>query len=356
MGEVSLSKEGLGVLLELANITSGSAATTIGMLVDQDIELSSPTIDEFATLDELLLAIPPEAVMAVLQYLHGMESSVCTLLDLPSSLCMANIMMGNTGDAEATEISDIELSAVGEAISQMMGATANSLSQLLSKPVEISAPELCLFSREKLVEMIPECASDGLVLVHYQVVGSTLLPNCVIYQIYPAQHALNQIKTIQSASAGNPPEEAPLPPPSFSSSPPPVSMGAGGAAPEGYAQGPSQPSQAHHQASPVTVRPVEFPSFESHIPVAGAMNKNLELVMDVCLNLTVELGRAELPIKEVLELTRGSVIELNRVAGESVDLFVNGKMIAKGEVVVIEDNFGLRITSIISPADRLRSL
>ena len=78
--------------------------------------------------------------------------------------------------------------------------------------------------------------------------------------------------------------------------------------------------------------------------------------MDVCLNLTVELGRTELPIEDILELTRGSVIELNRVAGEPVDLYANGKMIAKGEVVVIEDNFGLRITSIVSPADRLRGL
>lgn len=135
--------------------------------------------------------------------------------------------------------------------------------------------------------------------------------------------------------------------------PDPVPAAAAAAAATTYA--PSQQMQQSPQ-NPVTVQPVEFPSFDSHVPAYGSINKNLELVMDVCLNLTVELGRTELPIKEVLELTRGSVIELNRVAGESVDLFANGKMIAKGEVVVIEDNFGLRITSIVSPADRLRGL
>jgi flagellar motor switch protein FliN len=101
---------------------------------------------------------------------------------------------------------------------------------------------------------------------------------------------------------------------------------------------------------------VEFASFDQQPNIYGEENKNLQLVMDVTLNLTVELGKTELSIKEVLELTRGSVIELERVAGEPVDLMANGKLIAKGEVVVIEDNFGLRITSIISPADRLRGL
>ena len=108
--------------------------------------------------------------------------------------------------------------------------------------------------------------------------------------------------------------------------------------------------------NPVTVQPVQFQPLDGQPSFYGEMNKNLELVMDVSLSLTVELGKTEISIKEVLELTRGSVIELDRVAGEPVDLLANGKLIAKGEVVVIEDNFGLRITSIVSPADRLRGL
>lgn len=106
----------------------------------------------------------------------------------------------------------------------------------------------------------------------------------------------------------------------------------------------------------VTVKPVQFASFENLTPSQGEINKNLEILMDIKLQLTVELGRTELPIKKVLELTRGSIIELEKVAGEPVELYANGKLVAHGEVVVIEDNFGLRITSITEPEDRLKGI
>ncbi len=105
--------------------------------------------------------------------------------------------------------------------------------------------------------------------------------------------------------------------------------------------------------STVTVQPVKFASFDQLEQVAGEENKNLDILMDVKLQLNVELGRCELPIKKVLELTRGSIIELDKVAGEPVELFANGKLIAHGEVVVIDDNFGLRITSITEPDNRI---
>jgi len=106
----------------------------------------------------------------------------------------------------------------------------------------------------------------------------------------------------------------------------------------------------------VTVQPVQFASFEDLSQAQGETNKNLEILMDIKLQLTVELGRTELPIKKVLELTRGSIIELEKVAGEPVELYANGKLVAHGEVVVIEDNFGLRITSITDPDERLKGI
>lgn len=108
--------------------------------------------------------------------------------------------------------------------------------------------------------------------------------------------------------------------------------------------------------APVTVQPVQFGSFEDLNQTQGEINKNLDILMDIKLQMTVELGRTELPIRKVLELTRGSIIELEKVAGEPVELFANGKLVAHGEVVVIEDNFGLRITSITDPEDRLKGI
>lgn len=116
------------------------------------------------------------------------------------------------------------------------------------------------------------------------------------------------------------------------------------------------PSQEIETDGTVTVQPVKFASFEELSQAQGELNKNLEILMDIKLQLTVELGRTELPIKKVLELTRGSIIELEKVAGEPVELYANGKLVAHGEVVVIEDNFGLRITSITEPEDRLKGI
>lgn|SRR5574344_1661206 len=106
----------------------------------------------------------------------------------------------------------------------------------------------------------------------------------------------------------------------------------------------------------VTVQPVKFASFEDSASAQGEDNKNLDILMDIKLNMTVELGRTEMPIKKVLELTRGSIVELQKIAGEPVDLYANGKLIAHGEVVVIEDNFGLRIISITDPEDRIKGI
>ena len=110
------------------------------------------------------------------------------------------------------------------------------------------------------------------------------------------------------------------------------------------------------EAKTVTVQPVQFASFEDLDQVQGPVNQNLNILLDVKLQLTVELGKTELPIKKVLELTKGSIVTLNKAAGEPVELYANGKLIAYGEVVVIEDNFGLRITHITDPARRLNSL
>ena len=127
-------------------------------------------------------------------------------------------------------------------------------------------------------------------------------------------------------------------------------------APEAKSFEPENVTEQAKSSDTVTVQPVQFASFEDLDQVQGPQNQNLNILLDVKLQLTVELGRTELPIKKVLELTKGSIVTLNKAAGEPVELYANGKLIAYGEVVVIEDNFGLRITHITDPAKRLHSL
>ena len=97
----------------------------------------------------------------------------------------------------------------------------------------------------------------------------------------------------------------------------------------------------------ITVKPIRFASFENEVSAVGTPRKNLDIMQDVKAKITVELGRCKMKVKKVLDIQKGSIIEINKVAGEQVELFVCGKLVAHGEVIVIEDKFGLRITSII---------
>ncbi len=115
-------------------------------------------------------------------------------------------------------------------------------------------------------------------------------------------------------------------------------------------------ASAQSNEETVTVQPVKFASFDDAKKLSGDATKNLDNLLDIKLQLTVELGRTTLPVKKVLELTRGSIVELDKIAGEPVELYANGKLIAHGEVVVIEDNFGLRITSMSEPENKLNEL
>ena len=117
-----------------------------------------------------------------------------------------------------------------------------------------------------------------------------------------------------------------------------------------------QEPEQESEPNTITVQPVQFASFEDLDQVQGPQNQNLNILLDVKLQLSVELGKTDLPIKKVLELTKGSIVTLNKAAGEPVELYANGKLIAFGEVVVIEDNFGLRITHITDPVKRLNTI
>lgn len=99
-----------------------------------------------------------------------------------------------------------------------------------------------------------------------------------------------------------------------------------------------------------------FSELSDDLGISPETAKNLELVMDIPVQITVELGRTRMPIRNLLQLAQGSVIELNELAGEPLDVFVNGCLVAQGEVVVVNDNFGIRLIEIITPAERLKKL
>jgi flagellar motor switch protein FliN/FliY len=104
-----------------------------------------------------------------------------------------------------------------------------------------------------------------------------------------------------------------------------------------------------------TVAPANFTNFASTEGITGAGN-DLNMILDIPVQLTVELGRTRIPIKHILQLAQGSVVELDAMAGEPMDVLVNGFLIAQGEVVVVNDKFGIRLTDIVTPSERMRRL
>ena len=253
-------------------------------------------------------------------------------------------MGGNGEDVDGTELSELHLSAICEAMNQMMGSAATSISSVLEKKVDISPPTASLIDMDGSIdeEGFGDFLKGEFVKVSFRLEIGTLIDS-ELMQLYPIDFAkelynkfMSSSELDQPAPAAPTPAPAPAPAPA---APTPGPAPAMSAPPQGYAQ-PMQPAQ------PVNVAPAQFQAFDNTInPLM--QQENIGLIMDVPLEVTVELGRTNKTIKEILDFSPGTIIELNKLAGEAIDLLVNGKYVAKGEVVVIEDNFGIRITEII---------
>jgi flagellar motor switch protein FliN/FliY len=116
-------------------------------------------------------------------------------------------------------------------------------------------------------------------------------------------------------------------------------------------------ASAKSPSSAADVKPAVFGDLDADISgLSAEAAKNLDLVMDIPIQLTVELGRTKMPIRNLLQLAQGSVVELNELAGEPLDVFVNGCLVAQGEVVVVNEKFGIRLTDIITPSERIKKL
>jgi flagellar motor switch protein FliN/FliY len=370
-----ITSEEADTLGEISNIFMGSASTTLSMLLGNKVEITTPEVCEYTRVEESFVVQEDHIVISI-KYIEGLEGTTVFALKVSDSAIIADLMMGGEGKIQADEIDELQISAVGEAMNQMVGTASTSLSSMFNFPINISAPVVKLQPKGKKLELSSEILSVPIIAVKFRLIVGNLIDSEII-QIISVRSAKDQVASIMKMmnnmtetvsksadiieSAVKPtveayqpqPQAQPVPQSTIQHQTPPIHQGASIPQSPAYnhaAQIPEPPQQQ------VTVQPVQFASFDNSTTVYGEVNQNLNLVMDVKLELTVELGRSTLPIKNVLELTRGSIIELDKVAGEPVELYANGKLIAKGEVVVIEDNFGLRITSIVSPENRIKDL
>lgn len=379
-----MERDALG---EIGNISFGSSATALSTLLNQKVEINTPTVTVVHK-TKLEEAFPDPYVAVQVHYTQGFIGSNMLVIERQDAAIIADLMLGGDGLNPKDLLDEIQLSAVQEAMNQMMGSAATSMSTVFNKRVDISPPNINLLNvaEGEGTEKIPE--DDILVKVSFSLkIGSLIDSN--IMQLLPVKFAKSLVDELLNPDASqetsaqqamldshvnnySQPEPQNQPQQQVQNHQQQVQYQQQHE--QVYYQPPAQqamPAEAwsHQQPAQIgpqhfgsvmtgaqpTVQPAVFTSFETFQP-QQAETKNLDMLLDIPLQVTVELGRTKRSVKDILELTSGSIIELDKLAGEPVDILVNNRLIAQGEVVVIDENFGVRVTDIISQSDRIKKL
>ncbi|MFJ6207715.1 flagellar motor switch phosphatase FliY [Lysinibacillus sp. NPDC092081] len=366
----SFAQDALG---EVGNISFGSSATALSALLGQKVDITTPSIS-MINRNKLEEEFPHPYVAVQVEYTIGLTGMNLLVIKQSDAAIIADLMLGGDGLNPKPDLGEIQLSAVQEAMNQMMGSAATSMSTVFNKKVDISPPTIDLMniSQNEGRENIPE--DDLLVKVSFRLkIGNLIDSN--LMQLLPLKFSQNIVKSllgetesIEEPVAATIAPEAPVAPtpvqpqasmqPQAPVTPPPVQpVYQQQAAPvqQPMYQEQQQIPQATRPIQPVNVQQAQFASFDPNV-ISQSEARNLNMLLDIPLQVTVELGRTKRSVKEILELSSGSIIELDKLAGEPVDILVNSRLIAKGEVVVIDENFGVRITDVLSQAERLNNL
>lgn len=397
-----LEQDALG---EIGNITFGSAATALSTLLGLKVDITTPKVSIISR-TEFEEAFPKPHVAVHVNYVDGFEGINSLVIKKRDAQIIADLMLGGEGNPADEDLNEIHISAVQEAMNQMMGSSATSMSTIFNRFVNISPPGidiLNLESGEGVTNLPPD---ETLIQVSFRLLVGDLIDSNLM-QLLPVDFAKSMVDMLiggaQESTSSAPVESTPAPTPAppvapSAPTPPPVmeqppaqqqmpphvpqqpvqDYSGYGQAPMGMPQGmppqqpygmppqqpynmPPQPAYGepqHYGGAPnrnVNVQPVQFANLQNGA-FAHVDENNLNLLMDIPLKVTVELGRTQKQIKDILELSQGSIVELDKLAGEPVDILVNNKLIAKGEVVVIDENFGVRVIDILSQWDRIQKL
>ncbi|HEY5583604.1 MAG TPA: flagellar motor switch phosphatase FliY [Ruminiclostridium sp.] len=385
-----LSAQEIDALGEIGNISMGTSATTLFTLLSQKVTITTPNVT-ITTWGELSKSYSSQYVAVKVEYTDGLIGSNLLILKQDDVKVITDLMMGGEGTKAAGDLSDLHLSAISEAMNQMIGSSATSLSSMFSKRIDISPPKAFIVSFGDSDPYGEFQTDEKLVKIAFKMVVGNLIDS-EIMQLLPMKFAKELVGTLLNSSkqkqtpassqqsnqnqASQPMMQQPMmqqpmmqqpmmqqpmmqqpmiqqpmmqqpmmQQPMMQQQQPMMQQPMQGF---GYDNGYQEPQRSRN---PVSVQPAQFQTFDDGL--SASEKKNISLIMDLPLQVTVELGRTQKLIKDILEFGAGSIIELDKLAGEPVDILVNGKAIAKGEVVVIDESFGVRITDIIHPSKRL---
>lgn len=369
-----LTPDEVDTIGEIANISMGTAATTLFSLVNKKVEISTPVVS-MGTWNEIVDKYEKPCVLVRIAYTKGLDGSNILVLRETDVKIITDLMMGGDGSNTDGEITELHLSAISEAMNQMMGSSATSMSSMLNTMIDISPPSSTLMDLQDTTDggEIEDFLEGRFVKITFKMLIGDLVDS-EIMQLYPVSLAKDMCRSIASNMESDTastveddlihPEPQPAEQPQMQAQPEPQvtqqpqmqtpppqpmpDMGTSGGQP--YMQQPymQQPymQQPYPPQQQVNVQPAQFQPFAGNYQ-APYQPENIDLIMDVPLEVTVELGRTHKSIQDILDFAPGTIIELNKIAGEPIDVLVNGKYVAKGEVVVIEESFGIRITEIM---------
>lgn len=364
---------------EVSNISMGTAATTLFSLVNQKVNITTPMVT-YTTWDDLIKNYDRPCVFIQICYKEGLDGNNILVLKESDVKIITDLMMGGDGTNTEGELSELHLSAISEAMNQMMGSAATSISSMLEQKVDISPPSAELVDLQEVLNGadVAEFLKGKFVKVSFRMEIGNLIDS-ELMQLYPFDFARDLCRKFMKytgvdeaqAETINSPSESQTAQPDMSQQ----MMGMNGMMPQQMAgmpmmgmngMGMPQQQMAGMQMMPqgmssqqmmgmngmmmpqqeVNIAPAQFQPFMMQ-PSPLLQTEHIDLLLDVPLEVTVELGRTSKSIKEILDFAPGTIIELSRLAGEPIDVLVNGKYVARGEVVVIEEAFGIRVTEII---------
>lgn len=365
-GLENLDPQEIDALGEIGNISMGTSATTLFTLLGQKVNITTPQVT-VSSWDEISQEYSTSYVGVKVEYTNGLIGTNLLIMKERDVKIITDLMMGGDGSNTDGILSELHLSAISEAMNQMVGSSSTSMSSMFDKRIDISPPKAFIFEIDSIRQNLRIEEEEKVVKIGFKMIIGTLIDS-EIMQILPLSFAKKMVENLLNMDAGSgtyelPTEIASAPQPvreQKQSTPPPPPPPTSPVYNQPQQQVPQnyqmdynyeRPADQRQYREPVNVQPVHFQNFDDGRIMLD--KKNISLIMDVPLQVTVELGRTEKLIKDILEFSPGSIIELDKLAGEPVDILVNGKAIAKGEVVVIDESFGVRITDIIHPSKRL---
>lgn len=341
----SLTDADRDLLGEIGNISMGSASTALSTIINRMVNITTPKVT-VTNLEEMKSNFDVPLISVEVEYIEGLVGANLLLIKITDAVVIADLMMGGDGTRQSEMLSEIELSAVSEAMNQMIGSSATSLSQMLNMPINISPPIANVWDqpsnslsdkineKEEIVKISFRLTIDALVdseiMLLLPINTAKMIVNKLTGVEEPKHEAENSFEDIFNIPFEEPKQEIQQAT-NYQYSAPNVDL--------------NKPQ--------MNVQKVEFAPLN---PINTNDINNIDLILDVPLEISVVLGRTKKSIKEILELGVGSLVELDKLTEEPVEILVNGKKVALGEVVVIDENFGVRITSIVSGAERVKSL